>query len=129
MPAGSTASFDVPALPRAVTGYFQSMMDQAVSIGRRPPEFFLTTTVQLIGDAGGREIIGPEYRYDIQLCLGCLVEFPAGTDDPALPGPDCCGGGTATPSCYSGQDEAIDCRLCITTLPEICNMGRTTCRF
>jgi hypothetical protein len=129
VPARGRASFDVPALPRAVTGHFQTMMDRAVADGRRPPDFFVTTTVQLIGYADGREIIGPEFSYEIKLCLGCLVDFPEGTDDPTLPGPDCCGGGTPTPSCYSGQDEPIDCRLCVSTLPEICNMGRTSCRF
>jgi len=129
VPARGRASFVAPILPRVVTGYFQGMMDAAVASGRIPPAFFLTATVQLVGYAGTREVVGPAFTYDIELCLGCLVEFPPGTDDPSLPGPDCCGAGPAAETCFAGQDGPIDCRSCVTTLPEICNMGRTSCRF
>jgi hypothetical protein len=129
VPARGRASFAAPVLPRVVTGYFQGQMDAAVREGRIPATFFLTTRVSLVGYAGEREVIGPSFAYDIQLCLGCLVEFPPGTDDPSLPGIDCCGGGAPIESCYPGQDEPIDCRSCLSSLPEICNMGRTSCRF
>lgn len=127
VPAGDTASFEVPILPRLVTWYYQSMIDDAVRSGRVPPEFRLRSSVTLVGSAGGREVVSPPFAFVTTLCLGCLVAFPDGSDAPELPGPDCCGAGAPARSCYPGQDAPIDCRDCIRTLPEICNFGRTSC--
>ena len=125
--AGSTASFEVQALPRVVTGYYQIMMDVAAREGRRPPQFDIRSVVRLVGETDTGEIVSAPFEFVTTLCLGCLVEFPPGSDDPALPGPDCCGPATIPTSCYPGQDEPIDCHLCVTTSPELCNFGRTRC--
>jgi hypothetical protein len=124
---GGTASFEVQALPRVVTGYYQLMMDAAVRSGRVPPEFELRSVVRLIAGDVEREVVSAAFSFGIRLCLGCLVEFPEGTDSPGLPEPDCCGPGTPVTTCYPGQDGPIDCRSCLRTLPEICNFGRVSC--
>lgn len=127
---GETASFEVPVFSRLVTAYFQTIMDGAVREGRTPPQFRLQAVARLIGtDANGiREVESAPFAFVVNLCLGCLVAFPEGTDSPALPGEDCCGGGTPVdPGCYPGQDAPIDCRSCLRTLPEICNFGRVSC--
>lgn len=127
--AGENGTFEVRVLPRVFTGFVQSQLDADVREGRAPESFRVQAEVQLIGRSAGEVVVGPPFLYEIEVCLGCLVEFPPGSDDPALPGPDCCGAGRSEPACYSGQDTAIDCRDCLRTLPEICNFGRTTCDF
>jgi hypothetical protein len=128
VPAEGTASFELSILPRLVTGYYQSRLDQAVVEGRVPPEFRLTSTIELIGTTGGAaEITSAPFSYTMRFCLGCLVEFPPASDSPAITGQDCCALGGPTPSCYPGQDAPIDCRLCTMTSPVICNFGRTSC--
>jgi len=127
VPAGDTASFEVPLMPRVVTGFYQGMMDTAVAEGRRPPEFDLRFDYQLEGTSGGEVVTTPEQSFTVRLCLGCLVEFPEGSDSPTIEGPDCCGSGTTIPACIPGQDDPIDCRRCVWTLPEICNFGRLSC--
>jgi hypothetical protein len=127
--AGSTASFEVQALPRVVTGYYQIMMDLAAREGRRPPQFDIRAVVRLVGETDGGEIVSAPFELVVTLCLGCLVEFPPGSDDPAVLGPDCCGPATIPASCYPGQDAPIDCHLCTTTSPELCNFGRTRCEL
>lgn len=127
VPAGGTASFEVQALPRVVTGYYQIMMDAAVREGRRPSEHDIRSVVRLVGNAGAREVISDPFDFITHLCLGCLVTFPPGSDSPGIPGEDCCGAGVPEESCYPGQDEPVDCRLCTRTSPEVCNFGRTSC--
>jgi len=127
VPAGDTASFEVPILPRLVTGFYQTQLDGAVMEGRVPPEFDLTSEVTLLGTSGSADVESNTFDMKVHLCLGCLVEFPPGSDSPSIPGPDCCGRGAPLPACYPGQDDPIDCRRCIMTSPEICNFGKLSC--
>ncbi|MEO0322986.1 MAG: hypothetical protein AAF447_08510 [Myxococcota bacterium] len=127
--AGGTGSFEVDVLPRVVTSFFLGQMDADVQAGRTPRRQGLTVQVELLGRSDGEQILGPPFLYPLELCLGCLVDFPEGTDDPSLPGQDCCGAGLPELSCLSGQEDPVDCRACIGTLPEICNFGRFSCRF
>lgn len=67
---------------------------------------------------GGKEIESDEFQLPIRVCNGCLVTFPAGTNDTTQPGPNCLlapsgaqGASTAAP-CTIGQDEAVPCTLC-----------------
>jgi hypothetical protein len=68
--------------------------------------------VKVFGETiGGLEIESSEFSYVIQVCRGCLVDFPA----PALgPTGACDGGLTQNPDapCRRGQDDPFDCRLC-----------------
>lgn len=127
LPARETTSFEVPVLPRLVAAWIVRELDIALRAGRAPPTFELSMRVQLVGDRDGEQVISPVFDYPLDICLGCLVTFPLGTDSPAVPGPDCCGGGFPEPACYPGQDEGIDCRRCLRTSPEICNFGRFSC--
>jgi len=127
LPPHGTGSFEMPVFSRIVTGYFQGQMDAAVGEGRTPPQYRIKAIVELEGMAGERPVTSEPFSFAVTLCLGCLVEYPAGSDTSSISGPDCCGGGTVIPACYPGQDEPLDCRRCVRTLPEICNFGRTTC--
>ena len=128
VPVRDRIAFDVPSLPRLVTAYFQGMLDTAVREGRNPPEFELRSNVTLLGTtAAGDAIESAEFQYEIRLCLGCLVVFPEGSDNPSLPEADCCGGPPTLTSCHPGQDDPIDCRACIVSSPDVCNFSRLSC--
>ena len=63
---------------------------------------------------GGQSIESNEFQFPIYVCHGCLVHFPAGSDQNTY----CSGGsGTVTSStiqtpCAIGQDQPVDCTLC-----------------
>ena len=66
---------------------------------------------------GGTHIESGEVGIPVNACFGCLVSFPAGSDDLALPTqPNCLGGASGGTSvltpCVFGQDQPVDCRLC-----------------
>lgn len=67
---------------------------------------------------GGSRVETPMYRFPIELCAGCLIQFPAEADDPHTPGYDC---RSDYPSysapCRLGQDELVDCSWCAATVP------------
>lgn len=89
----------------------------------------LVSYVKVFGTTtGGTHIESGEVGIPIDACNGCLVFFPAGSDDPAsTTQPNCSlvssssSGSTSTP-CIFGQDQAIDCRLCQGNLA--CNPSR-----
>ena len=81
----------------------------------------LISYVTLFGTTtGGQHIESGEFGFPVNACLGCLVTFPVGSNDPAQqPQPNCLGGATSggsvvTTPCVMGQDQTIDCRLCQT---------------
>lgn len=127
VPGGGTASFEMPVLPRQVTSFYQAGLDAAVVEGRVPPRHEMQAELTLMGEAAGGVAVADPFLFDLTLCLGCLVDFPPGSDSPRLPGEDCCGDGPITPACYPGQDDPLDCRRCTRTLPEICNFGSLSC--
>ena len=68
---------------------------------------------------GGTHVETGEYQFPVNACFGCLVNFPADSvSPPPSPQPNCLevsggsGGGTLARPCVTGQDQAIDCRLC-----------------
>lgn len=76
--------------------------------------------------AAGREVDSNEFNYPVELCYGCLLNFPPeAIDQDHAVLPNCRNidefesGGTET-LCLTGQDEVVDCRLVcpiITSLP------------
>lgn len=65
---------------------------------------------------GGQSIESAEFAYPIDACNGCLVTVPAaGCQDTS-------GGTSATAPCVEGQDQPIDCRLCLKSNPAVCNL-------
>jgi len=69
---------------------------------------------------GGLEVESAEFTYVISVCEGCIVDFPA----EALSTTDgSCLGSTMDapdPPCEIGQDDAVDCRLCVGTGNPLC---------
>jgi hypothetical protein len=78
----------------------------------------LISYVKVFGTTtGGTHIESGEVGIPVSACNGCLVIFPAGSDDLAqTQQPNCAAassaGGTTTTPCIFGQDQYIDCRLC-----------------
>lgn len=70
--------------------------------------------------AGGTRVESGEFQFPIDICYGCLVNFPREAIDPAQPAPNCGkatsdssgGGAQITSPCVMGQDQVVDCRLC-----------------
>ncbi|MBH22869.1 MAG: hypothetical protein CMH57_00145 [Myxococcales bacterium] len=71
----------------------------------------------------GRDIESTEFSFPLDICSGCLLNYPPGTLFPDDDGSQTCdvtkdpnNTGTANSSfesvCIYGQDEAVDCRLC-----------------
>ncbi len=61
---------------------------------------------------GGVEVRSAEFLYTIEVCTGCLIQYPAAALDPTTgvctAGPDV----MVKPTCQIGVDELVDCRLC-----------------
>jgi hypothetical protein len=78
----------------------------------------LISYVKVFGiTTGGTHIESGEVGIPVNACNGCLVTFPAGSDDPAAATqPNCLATSTGSSSiatpCVFGQDQSIDCRLC-----------------
>jgi hypothetical protein len=65
---------------------------------------------------GNQSIESGEYTYSIEVCNGCLVQYPATADVSGGMGDFTCGGtaaaNTADVPCNLGQDQATPCTLC-----------------
>ena len=82
----------------------------------------LTSVVKILGKSlGGASIQSGEWRFPLSVCYGCLVVFPPDANDPKLARQPNCSlpagtGTTVNPPCVLGQDDAIDCRICKTSV-------------
>jgi hypothetical protein len=91
----------------------------------------LETTVQFFGKTtGGQSVESNEFSFPVDICNDCLVVFSASDNNPLLnPQPNCAGvvgagsGSTVATPCRIGQDEFVDCSLCLTN--EVCNPPTT----
>jgi hypothetical protein len=78
----------------------------------------LVTYVTFFGQTtGGMTVQSDEFEFPVDVCRGCLIEFPAGEDDPSSPRqPNCLGGSSSstpvTSPCVEGQDFVVDCSQC-----------------
>ena len=79
--------------------------------------------------SGSSDIESNEFQFPVDVCNGCLVTFPDGSDDPvksaATGVPNCSATSSSSSSstteiipCVIGQDQVVDCRLC---------QGKTVC--
>jgi hypothetical protein len=79
--------------------------------------------------SGSSDIESNEFQFPVDICNGCLVSFPAGSDDPVKQAanggvPNCSATSTSSSSstsvvpCVVGQDQIVDCQLC---------QGKTVC--
>jgi len=82
------------------------------------PQVGVLARVKAFGKTvGGKELESDEFQFPIYVCRGCLLRFPAGTNDTTQPQPNCLlsptqqGTAQAAP-CEPGQDEGVDCTAC-----------------
>lgn len=79
----------------------------------------ITAHVKVFGRSlGGLEVESGEWNFPIEVCYGCLVSFPPEAINQATTPPSCSTGQDATDikqPCSIGQDDPVDCRLCMTT--------------
>ncbi|MEO7112304.1 MAG: hypothetical protein ABI183_17795 [Polyangiaceae bacterium] len=78
--------------------------------------------------SGGANIESNEFQFPVDVCNGCLVTFPADSNDPVKQAanggaPNCSATSTSSSTstvvpCVVGQDQVVDCRLC---------QGKTVC--
>lgn len=70
---------------------------------------------------GGTEITSGPYTFPIDVCNGCLVDFPLEAVEDTGDGRVCAGSTEDIESsqCIRGQDASIDCRECAATL-DVC---------
>ncbi len=87
----------------------------------------LVSYVKVYGTtSGGTHVESGEVPFSINACYGCLVQFSSAADDPAAAKqPNCdatssSGGSPISAPCIFGQDQPIDCRLCVLTNPGLC---------
>jgi hypothetical protein len=78
----------------------------------------LIATIRVYGDTlGGIEVTSGDFTFAIDVCWGCLIEYPleAVVDPADGTGGLVCGGaaeGVTSDQCLRGQDLPIDCRTC-----------------
>jgi len=76
----------------------------------------ITINVSMIGTTnGGQSVETPYFAFPVNLCYGCLTDCSVETIDETVDGAGFCSD-TSAPSeipCFLGQDQGIDCRLCV----------------
>jgi hypothetical protein len=76
----------------------------------------ITAKVRVSGElAGGARVESSELTFPITICDDCLIAFPADAVDLATG--QCVGESPGPPPCMTGQDIAMDCRLCANANP------------
>jgi len=106
--------FYAELIPQGVGQSIQANMGQKVK------STTVIASVKVFGESlGGEELTSSTLTFPIQVCQGCLINFPldALTPDPTDPtAPAICVTSTSsTPGqipCQVGQDDLVDCRLC-----------------
>jgi hypothetical protein len=77
------------------------------------------TKSQVFGDTlGGTSLTSGFLTYPIEVCNGCLIQYPSVAIDKAS-GVNKCEASTdtaPTPGCFPGQDGPVDCRNCASTV-------------
>jgi len=66
---------------------------------------------------GGLDVETTPLRYVINVCEGCLVEFPAEAFNPVTGECEPTGENAGADPCRIGQDDPVDCRSCYTQNP------------
>jgi hypothetical protein len=88
------------------------------SISRAIPNGVVLAKFRIFGTTlGNREIESNEHTFQIQVCRGCLVDYPAVVGTPGRL--DCVAGtdaDTEVNGCLYGQDGRVPCTSCATTV-------------
>ncbi len=82
----------------------------------------LIASVRVFGETlGGQELTSSDFTFPIDICYGCLVDYPLeAVQDPGDGSGLVCvaaSDGITLEACAVGQDERIDCRACAASLP------------
>jgi hypothetical protein len=89
----------------------------------------VTIGVQMLGTTTGNvQVETPEFYFTVQICFGCLTSC---TPDTAAEGGEACTNPEPPDElpCWTGQDEAVDCRICA-ALPQYDeNVCRAFCAY
>jgi hypothetical protein len=91
-------------------------------LGARGASRTVIAEVRVFGTTlGGTKITSGAYTFPIDICLGCLVDFPLDAIEDTGNGRVCAGSTEDVEStqCVRGQDSVIDCRTCAATL-DVC---------
>ena len=79
----------------------------------------ILSTVRFFGHTlGGESVESNNFGFPIDVCTGCLVDFPVTEQNNALATPNCASAGAAATAaatnvpCVTGQDLKIDCSVC-----------------
>ncbi|MEN9577025.1 MAG: hypothetical protein RJA70_34 [Pseudomonadota bacterium] len=92
---------------------------EALSAGARGEVRTVVASVRVFGEtSGGIEVTSGAFTFPIDVCFGCLVEFPLEAIEDTGNGRVCSGAadGVTTSQCLRGQDQKIDCRTCASTM-------------
>lgn len=90
--------------------------------GQRGASVTLVAGVRVYGTTlGGTELTSGEFNFPIDVCYGCLVDYPLDAVEDTGNGRVCAGStdGVNSAQCVRGQDSIIDCRSCAATL-DVC---------
>jgi hypothetical protein len=105
--------FSAELIPLSVGKFIQDTMD---SKGVKLKTVY--AAVKVFGESlGGQDVTSSVLTYPIQICEGCLIDFPlAAVESVGTSGAlACVSSASSTPNqapCIVGQDALVDCRLC-----------------
>lgn len=105
----------VTLIPPGITGGL------AGEIPNRGDAVTVIAEVRVFGRTlGGTEITSGAFTFPIDVCRGCLIDFPLEAIEASGDGRICAGSteGVTTSQCIRGQDALIDCRTCAATMDE-----------
>jgi hypothetical protein len=91
------------------------------SLPNRGDSLTVIAEVRVFGTTlGGVEITSGAFTFPVDVCRGCLIDFPLEAIDASGSERICAGSteGVTSSQCIRGQDSLIDCRTCAATLDE-----------
>lgn len=102
--------FAAELIPQSVGKFIEDTMKAAKPNPLQTKTVF--ANVRVFGESlGGQELTSSMLTFPIQVCRGCLIQFPLD----AIDNGQCVSSATSTPQqapCFPGQDGLVDCRLC-----------------
>jgi hypothetical protein len=114
---GSTLLGEIPVINEPL-GVQLAASTQLDDRGEQVP---IEVSVQYFGlTTSGTEVESNVFTFPMNLCMGCLLDFPLEAADPLAEPPNCRGilidelyeVADIDCGCHPGQDEALDCRCC-----------------
>jgi len=101
---------------QVVTANVANLLRSSVLLASPGQSITILVKLKMFGETtAGNEVDSNEFVYPIEVCNGCLLEYPTEAIDPAFPAPNCrliddFSSADSELPCFPGQDEAVDCR-------------------